>query len=81
MFAGCWDPDPKKRPSFKEIVTKLEEIARSPFVGTTNETFQSIQDGWHAEIEDMYDNLRLQENVSLLYIYSMGIQVATTVST
>ena len=55
----------QSRPSFKEIIKTLEEIAQSPFVRTPHGSFQSMQRNWHSEIEEMFLELREKESVSI----------------
>jgi hypothetical protein len=62
LLESCWNPVAQSRPSFKEIIKTLEEIARSPFVRTPNGSFQSMQRDWQSEIEEMFLKLREKES-------------------
>jgi len=42
----------------------LDEISKSEFVTTTHESFREIQEDWHREIEEMFDELRTKEKVT-----------------
>jgi hypothetical protein len=44
----------------------LDDIKRSPFVNTTHESFRDLQEDWHREIEEMFEELRTKEKVCLL---------------
>lgn len=65
MSIGCWDKDPHKRPSFKDILRELDNIARSGFGETPNESFHTMQDGWKKEIAEVLHELRIKEKVQL----------------
>jgi len=41
----------------------LDDISKSEFVTTTHESFREIQEDWHREIEEMFDELRTKEKV------------------
>lgn len=62
---GSWENDPHKRPGFRDILTKLEDIARSGFTLTPQESFNTMQDGWKKEIAEVLHELRLKEKVSV----------------
>lgn len=61
---GCWEQDPHKRPSFKEILQELDVIACSGFGETPNESFHTMQDGWRKEINEVLFELRKKEKVN-----------------
>lgn len=63
-ISGCWEQDPHKRPSFKEILQELDVIACSGFGETPNESFHTMQDGWRKEINEVLFELRKKEKVS-----------------
>lgn len=60
---GCWDKEPHKRPSFKDILRELDIIARSGFGETPNESFHTMQDVWKKEIAEVLQELRIKEKV------------------
>lgn len=62
-LTGCWENDPHKRPGFRDILTKLEDIARSGFTLTPQESFNTMQDAWKKEIAEVLQELRLKEKV------------------
>lgn len=43
---------------------RLEDISRSGFTLTPQESFHTMQDGWKKEIADVLHELRLKEKVS-----------------
>ncbi|KAF6018291.1 hypothetical protein EB796_023377 [Bugula neritina] len=57
----CWSIDPKERPPFSEIVQVLEEIRDSSFMGTQQDEFVTLQNGWREEIEEMFVELKEKE--------------------
>ena len=78
LFASeCWNPEPHSRPTFRVILNRLEEIACSAFVHTTHDSFQTMQDDWRVEIQGMFDELKLRENVkwtiidTIFFFYSI----------
>lgn len=62
LLADCWKQDPHDRPSFAEILTRLETISNSQFIKTPHESFSSLRDNWCIEIEDMLTDLKGKEN-------------------
>lgn len=61
LMKACWDPDPHNRPTFIDILRDLEEISRSPFMSTPQESFHTLQEDWKHEIEEMFHELRCKE--------------------
>ncbi|XP_036345190.1 uncharacterized protein LOC118754422 [Rhagoletis pomonella] len=61
LMKSSWENDPHKRPGFRDILTKLEDIARSGFTLTPQESFNTMQDGWKKEIAEVLHELRLKE--------------------
>ncbi|XP_075154578.1 mitogen-activated protein kinase kinase kinase slipper isoform X1 [Haematobia irritans] len=61
LMKSCWEGDPHNRPGFKDILMKLEDIARSGFTSTPQESFHTMQDGWKKEIAEVLHELRLKE--------------------
>ncbi|XP_055909295.1 mitogen-activated protein kinase kinase kinase-like isoform X3 [Eupeodes corollae] len=61
LMKSCWENDPHKRPGFKDILMKLEDIARSGFTQTPQESFHTMQDGWKKEIAEVLYELRMKE--------------------
>jgi len=64
-WIGCWNAEPHDRPSFRDVLSLLDEISKSEFVTTTHESFREIQEDWHREIEEMFDELRTKEKVTV----------------
>ena len=62
-FADCWDQESHERPTFQNIIKRLDEIATSPFVTTPQDSFHTMQEDWRLEIEQMFDELRSREKV------------------
>ncbi|KAM7349435.1 mitogen-activated protein kinase kinase kinase slipper isoform 2-T8 [Cochliomyia hominivorax] len=61
LMKSCWASDPHNRPGFKDILLNLEDIARSGFTSTPQESFHTMQDGWKKEIAEVLHELRLKE--------------------
>ncbi|XP_049276648.1 uncharacterized protein LOC125760504 isoform X3 [Anopheles funestus] len=61
LMKSCWEIDPHRRPSFKEIEKDLDIIARSGFAQTPHESFHTMQDGWKKEIAEVLQELRKKE--------------------
>jgi len=64
VLTGCWNAEPHDRPSFRDVLSLLDDISKSEFVTTTHESFREIQEDWHREIEEMFDELRTKEKVT-----------------
>uniref|UniRef100_A0AAG5CYD8 mitogen-activated protein kinase kinase kinase n=1 Tax=Anopheles atroparvus TaxID=41427 RepID=A0AAG5CYD8_ANOAO len=61
LMKSCWEIDPHRRPSFREIEKDLDIIARSGFAQTPHESFHTMQDGWKKEIAEVLQELRKKE--------------------
>ncbi|XP_035213319.1 mitogen-activated protein kinase kinase kinase 11-like isoform X2 [Stegodyphus dumicola] len=61
LMEACWHPDPHQRPTFMQILHELEEISRSPFMNTPQESFHTLQEDWKHEIAEMFLELRCRE--------------------
>lgn len=58
---ACWNPDPHSRPSFKEILNRLETISRSHFADTPHASFGEMQNIWKKEISEILEQLKRKE--------------------
>ncbi|XP_058821356.1 mitogen-activated protein kinase kinase kinase 11-like isoform X2 [Topomyia yanbarensis] len=61
LMKFCWELDPHRRPSFKDIEKDLDIITRSGFAQTPHESFHTMQDGWKKEIAEVLQELRKKE--------------------
>ncbi|VDI66407.1 mitogen-activated protein kinase kinase kinase 11-like [Mytilus galloprovincialis] len=61
LMSDCWHQESHERPTFQEILSRLADIAASPFMTTPQESFQTMQEDWRLEIEAMFDELRSKE--------------------
>ncbi|XP_077996541.1 mitogen-activated protein kinase kinase kinase 9-like [Glandiceps talaboti] len=61
IMEDCWNADAHERPSFREILDQLNEIADSAFINTPQESFHSMQETWRQEIEEMFNELKMKE--------------------
>ncbi|XP_065158014.1 mitogen-activated protein kinase kinase kinase 11 isoform X4 [Atheta coriaria] len=61
LMQKCWESDSHRRPSFKEILISLSNIANSSFTQTPHESFHTMQDDWRREIEEVLLELRRKE--------------------
>ena len=68
LMKSCWIYDSDIRPSFKDILKNLDDIARTDFHQMPNDNFYSLQDNWKAEIDDRLDDIRLKEDVSTMSV-------------
>ncbi|TRY93364.1 hypothetical protein DNTS_032858 [Danionella cerebrum] len=60
-FAHCWNVDPHARPHFSSILHQLTAIEESGFFEMPVESFQSLQDNWKLEVQEMFNQLRAKE--------------------
>ncbi|ESO87725.1 hypothetical protein LOTGIDRAFT_166312 [Lottia gigantea] len=58
LMSDCWDQEPHERPTFGEILDRLDDISTSPFVSYPQESFHTLQEDWKLEIEAMFEELR-----------------------
>ncbi|KAL3872972.1 hypothetical protein ACJMK2_036140 [Sinanodonta woodiana] len=61
LMSDCWHQEAHFRPTFYDILQRLDEIAASPFMNTPQESFHTMQEDWKLEIEQMFDELRSRE--------------------
>ncbi|KAM9842653.1 mitogen-activated protein kinase kinase kinase 9 [Aulostomus maculatus] len=61
LMEDCWSPDPHSRPQFTAILDQLTTIEESGFFEMPAESFNSLQDDWKLEIQEMFDQLRTKE--------------------
>ncbi|KAK2896942.1 hypothetical protein Q8A67_011430 [Cirrhinus molitorella] len=61
LMEDCWNVDPHARPPFTSILDQLTAIEESGFFEMPAESFQSLQDDWKLEVQEMFDQLRAKE--------------------
>ncbi|XP_056151428.1 mitogen-activated protein kinase kinase kinase 9 [Lampris incognitus] len=61
LMEECWSPDPHFRPLFTSILDQLTAIEESGFFEMPAESFNSLQDDWKVEIQELFDQLRTKE--------------------
>jgi hypothetical protein len=55
----CWQTDPKARPTFKQILTQLDQIDLDENVKyEINELFNTNKPKWELEIEQAFEKLK-----------------------
>lgn len=59
--SDCWKLEPHERPSFAQLIERLEELRRTCST-LEDESFHSMQEGWRQEIHDLFSNLKNLEN-------------------
>lgn len=62
--SGCWSEDPHERPLFPDILAMLDQVTRSNFTQTPQDSFRTMQGHWQAEIEEKVQEIRTKETVS-----------------
>ena len=74
LMKSCWSYQSDTRPSFRDILKTLDDIARTDFHQMPNDNFYSLQEDWKAEIDDRLQDIRLKEDVRNCYIevYLLG---------
>ncbi|KAG7483941.1 hypothetical protein MATL_G00043550 [Megalops atlanticus] len=61
LLEECWSPNPRSRPSFDSILSRLQAIEQSAMFQMPLESFHSLQEDWRLEIQQMFDELRAKE--------------------
>uniref|UniRef100_A0A6A7FUF5 mitogen-activated protein kinase kinase kinase n=3 Tax=Hirondellea gigas TaxID=1518452 RepID=A0A6A7FUF5_9CRUS len=61
IMNSCWAEDPHDRPSFPNILALLDEISKSNFTQTPQDSFRTLQGRWQAEIEEKVTEIRTKE--------------------
>ena len=62
----CWRTDSKERPSFREILKTLDDIAHSKFHQMPDDNFYTLQADWKVEIDEKIIEIREKEKVKSL---------------
>lgn len=60
LMEMCWKPEAHARPSFEQILERLELIRQSDFSQTHHENFNSMQDHWKDEIQAVLINHQIK---------------------
>ena len=60
---SCWRYDSKERPSFREILKTLDDIAHSKFHQMPDDNFYTLQADWKVEIDEKIIEIRVKEKV------------------
>ncbi len=58
---SCWCYDSKERPSFREILATLDDIAHSKFQQMPDDNFYTLQADWKVEIDEKIIEIRVKE--------------------
>ena len=61
---ACWSLDQHLRPTFEQLLTKLQDISRSAFMSFPRESFYNMQENWKTEIDEVLRDIRHREKVS-----------------
>lgn len=69
LIHNCWHVDPEKRSTFAQIIECLTEISNSSFATTPTESFNTMQQDWKLEIQELFTEIKLKETeVCLVHI-------------
>ena len=66
QMESCWRYDSKERPSFREIMKTLDDIAHSKFQQMPDDNFYTLQADWKVEIDEKIIEIRVKEKVRFL---------------
>jgi hypothetical protein len=63
--ADCWKILPQERATFSDLLEQIHEIQSLDIhpVETNDESYQSLQQDWRQEIQDMFEELKEKEQV------------------
>ncbi len=65
IMQSCWSLEPHKRPTFRKLLKELEKIKeRLGSWMADASSFQSLQEDWKIEIQELFDDIKLKESVS-----------------
>jgi hypothetical protein len=66
----CWLNVSQDRPTFSQLLDQINTIIETNYVNnelnnmeTNDETYQSLQEDWRKEIQDMFEELKTKEQV------------------
>ena len=63
--AACWSLDQHLRPTFEQLLAKLQDISRSAFMSFPRESFYNMQENWKTEIDEVLRDIEHREKVSV----------------
>lgn len=69
VTSECWEQDPHIRPMFATILEQLTAVEEAVMATMPQDSFHSMQEDWRVEIQEMFDELRTKEKVSLLFAF------------
>ncbi|KRY85643.1 Mitogen-activated protein kinase kinase kinase 9 [Trichinella pseudospiralis] len=61
MMEDCWNVEPRRRPTFKQLIVRLERL-RENFSLLEQESFHSMQEDWKQEIQLLFHDLKNMED-------------------
>ncbi|XP_043244111.1 mitogen-activated protein kinase kinase kinase 10-like [Amphibalanus amphitrite] len=61
LMLSCWSLDQHLRPTFEQLLVKLQDISRSAFMSFPRESFYNMQENWKTEIDEVLRDIRHRE--------------------
>ncbi len=61
LIQKCWHIDPHSRSTFVQITECLTEISNSSFASTPTESFNTMQQDWKLEIQQLFTDIKFKE--------------------
>lgn len=63
--SGCWKILPQERPTFAELLQQINAMTPLDIrpLEAPDESYQSLQQDWRQEIQDMFEELKEKEQV------------------
>ncbi|XP_074659307.1 mitogen-activated protein kinase kinase kinase 20-like [Tubulanus polymorphus] len=63
LMKRCWNLDPKKRPSFRQMLISLDNLLGEDMLAEETNLFLENRDEWKQEIEDTLNRLKKAEKI------------------
>ena len=71
LIEACWAPAAEARPSFAQLIERIDRIEQSGELELFAQGFLSLQTDWRLEIEAMFSDLRSKEDVRYALLSSL----------
>lgn len=72
LIEACWTPAAEARPSFAQLIERIDRIEQSGELELFAQGFLSLQTDWRLEIEAMFSDLRSKEDVRHIHTNTCG---------
>ncbi|CAF0737122.1 unnamed protein product [Adineta ricciae] len=61
LMTSCWKALPDERPKFCDLLEQINQIIERSYMQSNEDSYQSLQNDWRLEIQDMFNELKEKE--------------------